>query len=521
MILAAVAVAAIGALALATSLPATAAPVCRTSSPASGAYTVTVCMTVPESGTTITGDTTVTATVAVSNGKAIRNVQFGVAGGHVLTDFESPYTLVLPSARWSNGTRSLRVRAVVKGKPDFITPYTFSPVTFANDGPPPASTPFAAHEPAVTQGAPLVVAAVGDGANGNAKSRAVISRIASWNPQLFLYLGDVYARGTHTEFHNWFAPTAQTYGRFAPITNPTVGNHEYEGVPTAEPYFSYWGGVPHAYSFDAGGWHFVSLDTTPDFGQTTPGSEQFEWLRADLRASGADCTLVYYHHPVFSRGEGNEDPRLLELWSLLAEEGVDLVLNGHAHHYTRWKPIGADRAANADGPVQITVGSGGHFLYPFSRPDDRAAAANATKFGALRLELKPGAASYRFIASGGASIDGSSSTCTPFVDREPPTAPVLSAEESDETSVALAWTASTDDVAVTGYRILRDGVEIATVGPEVTDHLDEGLAPGATYAYVVEAFDATGAATASDVVTVTLPLPLPSPTEEPSPTNDP
>lgn len=515
------AIVAIVAVAVATSFPATAAPVCRTSSPTSRAYTVTVCLTVPEAGTTVTGDATVTATVSVSNGKAIRNVQFGVANGYVLTDFESPYTFILPSARWPNGSRSLRVRAVIKGSPDFTTPYTFSGVTFSNDGPPPPAAGFVPHEPAVADGAPLIVAAVGDGANGNAKSRAVISRIAAWNPDLFLYLGDVYARGTSTEFRNWFAPTTSTYGRFSAITNPTVGNHEYEAVASGDPYFSHWGGVPHAYSFDANGWHFVSIDTTPTFAQTTPDTEQFAWLRDDLRASKADCTLVYYHHPVFVRGTGNEDPRLLELWSLLADEGVDLVLNGHAHHYTRWHPIGADRTANVDGPVQITVGSGGHFLYPFTRADARAAVGNATKFGALRLELRPGEAAYRFQASGGAVLDVSSRTCTPFIDRDPPTSPVLSADAAGDTAVQLTWTAATDDVAVTGYRIFRDGLEVATVGADVTAYLDEGLVAGSTVIYVVEAVDGTGAASASDPVTITLPSPSTSPSDDPSPSIEP
>jgi hypothetical protein len=508
-------------LAIVSSLPATAAPVCRASSPASGAYTVTVCMTLPASGATITGDATVTASVSVSNGRAVRNVQFGVASEYVLTDYEAPFTFELPSARWPNGLRNLRVRAVIKGSPDFATPYTFVPVTFSNDGPPQAAAPFAPHEPAVTDGQPLIAAATGDGANGNAKSRAVVDRISRWTPQLFLYLGDVYARGTYTEFRNWFAPTTTTYGRFAAITNPTIGNHEYEAVATAEPYFSYWGGVPHAYSFDAGGWHFVSFDSTETYAQTTPGTEQYEWLRSDLRASKADCTLVYYHHPVFSRGETNEDPRLLALWALLADEGVDLVLNGHGHHYTRWKPIGADRVENATGPVQVTVGSGGHFLYPFTRSDPRAAAANATNFGALRLELRPGQASYAFYASGGALIDRSSRTCTPFADREPPTAPVLSAEPESDASVALTWTPATDDVAVTGYRILRDGVEIGSVGADVTTFFDEGLAAGSTVSYVVEAFDATAAGTASNVVTVNLPSLSTSPSDAGSPSPDP
>ena len=490
-------------LAIAVPPRASAAPVCRASSPTSGAYTVTVCLSAPEAGSTLTGDAAVSATVAVSNGKALRSVQFSVGSTYVLTDYEAPWTMILPTARWADGAQVLRVRAVVKGSPDFTTAYTTMNVSFSNGAGPPVADAFVPHAPEPLPGSPLVVAAVGDGANGGAKAAAVVGRIAAWNPDMVLYLGDVYARGTHTEFRNWFAESPGAYGRFAAITNPTIGNHEYEFDPSGAPYYDYWGNPAHSYSFDTGGWHFVSLDTTTTFAQTTPGTEQFEWLREDLRGSGADCTLAYFHHPIFTRAAGNEEPRLLGLWSLLAEEGVDLVLVGHAHHYTRWKPIGADRVANADGPVQLTVGSGGHFLYPFTRTDTRAAAGNDKKFGALRLELRPGQASYRFQAAGGALIDQSSRTCTPFEDREPPTAPVLTGEATGETTTSLDWTASEDNVGAAGYRVFRDGVEIETVGPSVLAFDDAGLEPATTYVYAVEAFDASGAAAASNLVELT------------------
>src|SRR5439155_6642898 len=42
-------------------------------------------------------------------------------------------------------------------------------------------------------------------------------------------------------------------------------------------------------------------------------------------------------------------------------------------------------------------------------------------------------------------------------DSEPPTAPGDLAAQVEGTSVTLTWTASTDNVAVTSYQVLRDG----------------------------------------------------------------
>lgn len=55
-------------------------------------------------------------------------------------------------------------------------------------------------------------------------------------------------------------------------------------------------------------------------------------------------------------------------------------------------------------------------------------------------------------------------------------------------SVTLAWSASSDDVAVTGYRILRDDVPVGTTSQLA--FTATGLAPSTTYEFEVEAYDA-------------------------------
>ena len=43
---------------------------------------------------------------------------------------------------------------------------------------------------------------------------AVTNLIASLNPNLFLYLGDVYENGSPTEFYNWYGTTSTYFGQF-------------------------------------------------------------------------------------------------------------------------------------------------------------------------------------------------------------------------------------------------------------------------------------------------------------------
>ena len=58
------------------------------------------------------------------------------------------------------------------------------------------------------------------------------------------------------------------------------------------------------YSFDVGAWHLIALNSNcSGVGGCTAGSPQEQWLKADLAARPAPCTLAYWHHPRFSSGQ--------------------------------------------------------------------------------------------------------------------------------------------------------------------------------------------------------------------------
>jgi fibronectin type 3 domain-containing protein len=469
------------------------AATCQQSGPADGSYTVNVCFTAPADGSTATGATSVSATVSVTGtSPGIRRMTFFLGGSYLLTDYQAPYTFTIPSDRFVDGQKALEVEAWMRD--GFISQRASISLDFSNGvtTPPVNTNTFTPSSGTPTlPGQPFVVAAAGDGAGGEQSETDVTSQIASWNPNLFLYLGDVYEKGTATEFYNWYRPTDTFYGRFRAYTNPTIGNHEYEnGV--AEGYFDYWDNVPHYYSFDTNGWHLISLDSNQAFNQTAPGTPQYQWLVNDLSANTSQCTIAYFHHPPYNIGDEGPSSNMAAIWSLLAQHGVDLVVTGHDHTYQRWQPLDGSGNPDPNGVTEIVVGSGGHALGGFPTSDSRVA-ASAQQFGALRLELNGGGASYQFVTAQGQTLDSGSVGCNgAATDTIPPSAPTaLTATGSYKTRIDLSWAAASDNVGVTGYQIYRDDQPLVTIGAQ-TAYADTTVLPGSTHTYRVRALDAAG-----------------------------
>jgi chitodextrinase len=94
------------------------------------------------------------------------------------------------------------------------------------------------------------------------------------------------------------------------------------------------------------------------------------------------------------------------------------------------------------------------------------------------------------------SVDGSSAVVTfnpTSGDTQAPTAPgSFAAAQASSSSINLTWTASSDNVGVTGYEIRRDGALIASPGASATSFLDTGRSAGTTYNYSIVARDAAG-----------------------------
>ena len=76
-------------------------------------------------------------------------------------------------------------------------------------------------------------------------------------------------------------------------------------------------------------------------------------------------------------------------------------------------------------------------------------------------------------------------------DMTPPSTPAnLTASAASASQINLSWTASSDNIGVTGYNIFRGGSQVRTITG--TSYADTGLTASTTYSYTVSAFDAAG-----------------------------
>jgi hypothetical protein len=471
---------------------------CSTSSPVSAAYAMTVCLTDPANGAVLSGYAPVTATVSVTGANpGVQKLLFYLGGQYLLTDYTTAYTFILPTTKFVDGSRLLEVEAIMRD--GFTSTRAALNVTFNNGiSEPPVNTNTFTISTGSTpaSGRPFILAATGDGASGEPNADAVANMIAGWNPNMFVYLGDVYDDGTFTEFYNWYGSGADRYSQFRAVTNPVVGNHEY-GVEGAGGYFDYFDNVPHYYSFNAAGWHIINLDSTSQFGQTDPGTPQYDWLVADLTANTAICTIVNFHHPVYNIGPEGDATRMNQIWALLAQHGVDVVLTGHDHDYQRWQSLDGSGALASNGITQFVVGTGGHGIQDFVRTDSRVAVGfdtPPTAFGALRMELNPSGTAFQFVNTAGATLDSGSIQCSgAAADATSPSTPTnLVATASTATHVDLSWTSSTDNVGVTQYDIYRDGAWLTTTTTSAMTYTDDTVEGGTTYQYRIRARDASG-----------------------------
>ncbi|MFG2057490.1 DNRLRE domain-containing protein [Micromonospora sp. NPDC048930] len=485
---------------------------CRTSTAASGLYTVLVCVTQPGSGSTIAGDTVVTATVNVTTGTSpgVAKTEWSLDGQHLLTDFQSPHQFTLSSADFADGAHTLGVSARMRD--GYASPETTLAVTFANgNATAPPNTGQWSVPPIQARGPqePFVVAAVGDGAGGETNAVNVSNALVGWNPDLFLYLGDVYEEGTLTEFKNWYGGSAAFFGRLRGVTTPVVGNHEYDGN-RADGYFHFWDNIPHYYSYDANGWHFIAIDSTSNYNKVAPGTPQYEWLAADLAANRSPCTMVFWHHPLFSVGSEDPAPRMQAMWDLMAAHHVTLLASAHDHNYQRWTPMGAGGVPVADGIVELVVGGGGHSSQGFASSDPRVVRTNKS-YGAMRMELFGNRAELQYHAAGatGTTLVDSSTVSCKGADGLAPTTPTgVTATLNPAPSVTLGWSPATDNYGVTGYRVYRDGSAVADLPASATAWTDTAVAGATRYEYVVDAVDAAGNRSAgSPPVVVTAPGP--------------
>lgn len=186
--------------------------------------------------------------------------------------------------------------------------------------------------PAYAQSGAWTFAVYGDSRTNHGTHRKIAQLIVKARPSAVFHLGDMVERAT----------SKRDWARFNEITAhlrsqaeffPAVGNHDNDSAFFFRnfPYLS----SKRWYSLDRGGVHFIVLDCCS---KLEPGSPQYGWLEADLKASKRKpgFIAVILHDPIFSSGHHLPQPALVQaLVPLLEGYGADIVFSGHDHNYER------------------------------------------------------------------------------------------------------------------------------------------------------------------------------------------
>jgi hypothetical protein len=240
--------------------------------------------------------------------------------------------------------------------------------------------------PQVGSTSPLRIWALGDFGDGSKNQLncrdAIIKETTDHRPDAWLWLGDnAYNIGLDEEYQRHVFRVYQE--SFFKNTNlyPSPGNHDYGRAkrnPTDVSYFKIFtmpkdgeaGGIPSGsesyYAVDFGNVHLISLDSQ---GELDGGfriydtlSKQITWLKKDLTANKLPWTIVYFHHPPYTKGSHDSDRenelvKIREnLLTILERFKVDLVLTGHSHVYERTHPLrGHYGEANTFDPTKHVV----------------------------------------------------------------------------------------------------------------------------------------------------------------------
>src|SRR5215207_937055 len=263
-------------------------------------------------------------------------------------------------------------------------------------------------------------------------------------------MGDnAYPRGNRTQYANCydnynldssfstFDPSRPDWwgnDEYIKLTMPVLGNHEYMNSddPTikSRPYFDYFSAqngfqppaapVPNDpdndhgltfgegyYSYDLGSWHIVALNSNCDkVGGCEASSPQGQWLQMDLANHPAQCTLAYFHHPLYATANGTNTLNVKPFWDMLYANGADVILSGHAHRYelhARMTPEGLVDPTN--GIRMLVVGTGGEpggsVIDPNQVPPGVLEKVIIDKFGVIKVDLDAGSYSWAFIAVDG------------------------------------------------------------------------------------------------------------------------
>ena len=403
-------------------------------------------------------------------------------------------------------------------------------------------------------------AVVGDWGVGSSDEAAVFTQIAATNPAFLMTVGDnVYNSGTQTEYGdlnggNAFAPAyLPKLGSGTPIF-PAQGNHGFSGYTpylvnfpqdavtaasggtyAAQSYCCAAGtSGTHTYSsawyaFTWGNARFYVLeaawadgnggyqgDFTDHWNGPVPGcvpcGQEMTWLQNDLAANASvPLKFAFFHYPLHVDNSHQVSDTYLDgpaaLEGVLANGGVQIAFNGHAHLYERnlpqipGRPLVSYVTGGGGDPLGGVNGCSAFDAYAIGSKSSCHApkpTSTAQVYHFLDVVVNGGQVTVTPINELGQSFDVQTYTYGGSTGPTAPGAPTNVTAVAGNAAALVGWTApaSNGGSSITGYAATASpgGATCATTSTTCTVG---SLSNGTTYTFTVKATNAVGTGPAS------------------------
>ena len=299
----------------------------------------------------------------------------------------------------------------------------------------------------------------------------------------FLFVCSVsFAQTNLLDTSSWFEGTGSVAGFTAYGNN--AENIREMGVGPHNMSVLLWKGLTDGGAGAAcGGWTtgLISIDPTKTYRFTVwvkktnsfDGKTYFQAKALDNINTGFTANLdnSYNGNPVFWEG----DPPALDTWYLLV---------GYIHHSGYINTVSVGGIYNGNTGVKMLDATDYKFQSGATKINQSTRFYHTTN--TLDSQFHYGPTMYE--------VNGLEPSIQDLINAHPdnqvPSKPILSSTAKTDTTIDLSWTAATDNIAVTGYKVYKDGVE-TSLG-NVLNYQVTGLTASTAYSFTVKAIDAAG-----------------------------
>ena len=170
-----------------------------------------------------------------------------------------------------------------------------------------------------------------------------------------------------------------------------------------------------SYYIDYQGLRLIALDANVFANESFVASEkervwkaQLAWLKRTLSNNPNHWTIVLQHQPLYAMAKGRDYKEMREALAPLYEKyGVDLVLQGHDHHYSRTHKLAEDRIVEPSQPgVIYAISVSGPKMYELNDTHRALQAQIVTKTQCFQIvSVTPTKLAYTAYSVDGAVVD--------------------------------------------------------------------------------------------------------------------